>query len=302
MKRESITVLVFKDNFAARAFQLPLNWVSRFGLLIGLLVGVTLLTSAAAVRFYWLARKADPVRVLDLEQEIADLREAQRSKPMAAAPVTPAPTETTAAQTVALDPTAAATATATPAPIPALFGGDLVLSPSVSPTDLPFKLDKPLARWKNGKLEVTFNFLYSKGDGGSQKGRIVILARGEKSIQGYPDGVLQLKETQPVQIDLKPREGEYFSVGRYREVSATFSKIEDPKDIRNAEVLIYDNSLKLLVQTRLTPAGDAPAAAARKQRAAPRKTAPAVAVPASEEAPVPAAPTETAAPAGATTQ
>ena len=326
---ESITVLVFKDNYAARTFDLPIAWVSRFGLLIGVLVGVTFLTASAAFRFYWLARKTDPARVLDLEQEISDLREAQRKLPIAAPVQTPlaqaaapAQAQTTLAQATqaVAQPLPVAVASASPivaaavpaaAPTVGLLGGDLVLSPSTPATELPFKVDRVQGRWKNGKLEVSFALLYTKADGGAQKGRIVVLARGEKAIAGYPDGSVlhTVKEGAPAQVDLKPREGEYFSVGRYREVQAEFPKTVSSADAQTAEILIYDNSLKLLVQQRLPLKVDAPAKPAPKllrrgpvkKAAAVETTAPAAA-PAAAESTATAAPIAPAAPAVVTPQ
>ena len=321
---ESITVLVFKDNYAARAFDLPIAWVSRFGLLIGVLVGVTFLTASAAFRFYWLARKTDPARVLDLEQEISDLREAQRKAPTSVPAQTPlaqtAPTQaqTTVAQATqavaqplpvaaaSAAPVVAAAAIPVAAPVVGLFGGDLVLSPSTPATELPFKVDRLQGRWKNGKLEVSFALLYTKADGGAQKGRIVILARGEKSIAGYPDGTVlntPVKEGAAAQVDLKPREGEYFSVGRYREVQAEFPKSVSSAEAQTAEILIYDNALKLLVQQRLPLKVDAPAKPAPKtqRRVQTRKSAPAALESAPVAPPPPAVPaaSEPGTPAGA---
>jgi len=272
MKRpeaESITVLVFKDNFAARSFQLPIAWVSRFGLIVGALSGVTLLTAGAALRFYWLARKADPVRVMDLEQEVADLREALARKALVAstpsvlpstlpslapsavpslastqtpaAPSTPLVQQTPAAPVVA---PAAPAAPATPA-AGTVLGGELTSAAPVPAQELTFKADPIRAKWKKGGgLEVTFNLIYTRNDGASQRGRVLVLARGPSVNSGYPAGTLVEASGK---WELRPREGEYFSVGRFREVVADFPELSTKSGVTTVEVLIFDTSLKLLV-------------------------------------------------------
>src|SRR3954471_4861249 len=69
-----VTVLVFKDNYAARTFQIPLNWISRFGIFLGILVGLTTASVFIAFKYYRVAVRTDPSRVQDLEQELTDLR------------------------------------------------------------------------------------------------------------------------------------------------------------------------------------------------------------------------------------
>ncbi|MGZ6371744.1 MAG: hypothetical protein ACXWPM_13385, partial [Bdellovibrionota bacterium] len=71
---DQVTVLVFKDNYASRTFQFSLSWISRLGLLMGLLTAVTFLSVFFALKYFRIAHKADPTHVQDVEQELADLR------------------------------------------------------------------------------------------------------------------------------------------------------------------------------------------------------------------------------------
>ena len=290
---ESITLLVFKDNFASRTFQLPLTWVSRFGLLIGALVGVSLLTAASAARFYWIARKADPVRVMDLEQELADLREALARKSLTASSSSPLPlaqnnpaaasgtvssplpaneaaptTALSRSQTSTQEPPPSITRAAQPPILPlapsqpsaqaipqgtGLLGGELTTDAPADPNTLSFKIDQLHAHWrKEGGLEVNFNLLYQHTDGGSQRGRVIVMARGPALIQGYPAGTVASSNGK---AEIRPREGEYFSVGRYREVLAEFPEIKAKSATTTIEIIIYDTNLKLLVH-KLVPLGE----------------------------------------------
>ena len=124
LDRDQVTVVVFKDNYAARSFKVPLGWFSRLGAGVGLLFVATLLVTLVAVKYYRLAHQGDPARIGTLEEEIHELKTlnetlAAKSKAAnealasAAKIVTPIPTAT-----VTATPVATATATATPAAIP----------------------------------------------------------------------------------------------------------------------------------------------------------------------------------------
>src|SRR6185295_16708951 len=71
---DQVTVVVFKDNYAARAFRVPLRWLSRVGAGIGFLILLSVLVSLIAVKYYRLAHQGDPGRIGSLEEEIHELR------------------------------------------------------------------------------------------------------------------------------------------------------------------------------------------------------------------------------------
>ncbi|MBL7715058.1 MAG: hypothetical protein JNL01_06280 [Bdellovibrionales bacterium] len=254
-----VTVVVMKDHLAARTFQIPLAWVGRLGLILGVLIATTVVSLGVAVRNYWIARKSDPLRLMELESEIQDLQNKinllQTSGGQVVKTVTEAPAaQATAQATSAAAATEAPTATAVPTPAEsvksdALFGGDLVISPDPK-ISMPFRIESARAQWKGTKLETVFHFIYTKTDGQSQKGRFLILARGPKKIAAFPENAIQVSGQS---VQLRAGEGEYFSVGKFREAVAEFDRLGDVTDITTVEVLIYDRNQKLLQQFRLTP-------------------------------------------------
>ena len=74
MKKEPISVLVFKDNYSARSFSIPIGWFNRFGILLGILVISTLMSTITAGWYFWKTRTLGPGKVQDLEEEVDDLR------------------------------------------------------------------------------------------------------------------------------------------------------------------------------------------------------------------------------------
>src|SRR5262245_23826934 len=75
---DEVTVLVFKDNDPSRSFQVSLGWVTRFGFALGCLAAAALFGSFFALKFYRVARKTDPSHVIDLEQQLSDLKTANK--------------------------------------------------------------------------------------------------------------------------------------------------------------------------------------------------------------------------------
>src|SRR5437870_4426391 len=99
---DSLTVLVFKDNLVSRSFRVPMAWISKFGILLGIIAALILVSGFAAVKFYRLAKKASPERVQDLELENADLRAALASaKTLTTAQPSASPIESPSAAPIA---------------------------------------------------------------------------------------------------------------------------------------------------------------------------------------------------------
>src|SRR5690349_15960243 len=108
-----LTVLVFKENLVARSFQIPLSWITRFGVVISCLVVLATGATILAVKYYRVAERSDSGRVEDLERELDTLRTAYTAlevkaanvPTLPAAPTAPNPAESPALAAVSSAPT-----------------------------------------------------------------------------------------------------------------------------------------------------------------------------------------------------
>lgn len=288
---DEVTVMVFKDNDASRSFQVSLGWITRLGFALGLLVSASLLASFFAFKFYRVARKADPSRVMDLENQIAELSTDKKNLEikLAAAPqaavqrsVNPMPVPTV---TVTVTPIMAAAPVnpVTPAPAPvtsststssaaALLFSALPRTTqdlSASASKLPITVSPAHTSWYSSgrSLRVDFDIQYVGTDHGSEQGRIIVLARGPNSLFVYPEGALTGAGTESL---IAPHQGEYFSVSRFREVKAEFPEIRATGAIHDIEVMIMNLDGQLLFYEKFA-ANEPPA---QSRASAPRTAAP----------------------------
>lgn len=272
---DRITLLVFKDNLASRTFQVPLGWISRLGALATLLAVIFLTTLFLSVKYYRASRLGDPSRVRELENDLADLRTAhgQLQERLAKAPTAPAQEES---QESPLAPGEE------PAPLISFSKARLftaVAPPAagapenlVSETELPFALKDARVQWQGNTLRASYNIQFTRASGGSQQGRIVMLARGPGAIYAYPPQVLQPAGAETL---IAPLRGEYFSVSRFRAVRADFGPIADRASVREVEILLFDTDAKLIAHRRLPVDGNG-----KSPETAPAKTEPKTAAPA----------------------
>lgn len=270
-----VTVLVFKDNYAARTFQIPLSWISKFGIFLGILVGLTSTSIFLAVKYYQVALKTDPSRVQDLEQELVDLRTSQKNIETKGTDSPAAPSSTSHA------PSTPGTPVATESPanpktsdsVPAGEGSPLVfsgfpaqaISQAPAPSTLSFAIQSQKATWIGRNLRVQFALQYTKQDQGNQQGRIVILARGPENLLAYPAGVFNSAGSGSL---IDPDKGEFFSVGRFREVKADFGPLRTQQSISLVEVFIFSKDGQILAYEKILPG-------VKKGTPAPRSPAPA---------------------------
>jgi hypothetical protein len=273
MKSEDLTVLVFKDNSAARTFRVPLSWLSKLGLMSGAVGAAAVLGLFLSVKYYIAARHAlktaDPAYVQDLEQEIASLRAAKAPAQSVEAPA-PAPVVSAVAPMTQVAPIALAP---TPAPVPAPTVTVTVTPTAAAPppvttlafTALPTSVkaapasadnstvSEPRVSWLGRKLLVQFFIHYVREDKGSQQGRIVLLARGGDTLLAYPSGVLNTDEKSSL---VSPEKGEYFSVSRIREVKAEFGPMKSNNALKSVEVFLFGNDGRLLIHQMLLPGAE----------------------------------------------
>ncbi len=240
---DKVTVLVFKDNYAARTFQIPLNWISRFGIFLTIIIGLGAISAFLAAKYYFVAAKNDPTHILELEQEVSDLKiNIKTLESQVTAPV-PLPSVTHKAQNIQ----------------PLNSGNNFSAFPITTmnaqtqipdPASLPFSIQDPKATWRGKTLKVRFALQYLKEDRGHQEGKILILARGPESLFSYPPGTLNRIGSETLII---PDNGESFSVSKFREVQAEFGPLHSQNSILDVEIILFNPEGQILAYQKVTP-------------------------------------------------
>ena len=251
---DKVSVLVFKDHYTSRTFQIPLKWVSRLGFFIGLCVLIALFATLIAVKHYHALRQGSPARVSALERELNDLRQSYQMLES-----TKATTDRPKDQIQNVSQELESTLEAKP-----VFVTNEAL-PAVG--SLPFRINDPAANFFRGKLKVHFVIQYIATDGGNQQGRIVILAKGPKKVLWYPDEAISLDRVDSLIASSK---GEYFSVSRFREVNAEFSDMGRQDDFNEVQVMIFSGTGQLIFVQKLIPQVAQPKKAKEIPNAVPR--------------------------------
>jgi hypothetical protein len=243
---DKVTILVFKDNFAARTFQISLKWISKLGLLLALLVGLTIGSLFVAIKYYRITLELDPARIQDLEQEIAELKNAAAknsgNKPVDA--------NTQSDSNKPLTPSSPSAPSASVSPT--LFFSTFPTLASTSLPDaasLPFTVSNLSSAWHGKILQLRFHLHYTKEDKGSQHGKLLILARGPDSLLVYPPGAFNpIGEGSLVSIE----KSESFSVSKAREVKAEFGPVHSQKAIKELEIYIFNHQNQILKYQKIS--------------------------------------------------
>jgi hypothetical protein len=252
-----VTVLVFKDNYAARTFQVSLSWINRLGILLGVFLTLTLISGFLAIKYY----RINLLAASDRDTEFNHLvKTSVVSTPISTPINTPfAPPETATQKTA---PLLAPPTTIQSSPLASTAAGSNIYQFSAfpdtnvgivpSPAELSFTIQTPKLTWGAKTLQVRFALQYSKKtDQDYQQGRIIILARSPETIRAYPNGILNLPGKSTL---IAPENGEFFSVSRFREVKADFGPLKAGETISSVEIFIFDTSGKILAyQTLATP-------------------------------------------------
>lgn len=256
-------MLVFRNNDTSRSFQVSLGWITRLGFAIGAVVALALLCGFFALKFYRVARKSDPIRVIGLEQRITDLQNVNQGLESRLASATQG-SSAAASSTVNTLPLPAVTVTAAPVSAPPASLGSSILFGAMPPATrdlsadsgkLPITVSPARVSFGNSgrALKVSFNIQYGGTAPGSQQGRIIILARGPNTLFAYPDGVLSRAGAGSL---ILPQQGEYFSVSRFREVKADFPDLRSAAlgQIQDVEILIMSLDDQLLFYQKIAVA------------------------------------------------
>ncbi len=248
---DQVTVLVFKDHLAARTFHVPREWISRLGFLTGFLLLFSIVMSVTAVRYYRLANRAETAdtRVLTLNPASAPAVVPQKVQdpgvetPSAVTDIletqAPTPKSPEEANLHPEDQTHTITAN--------LFSALTAPSPQTTlpnPSTLAFTIQNPRYSWQKSTLQVRFALQYVKNDRGSQQGKIIVLARGPSLLLSFPAETLNPAGLPSL---INYTKGEFFSVSRYREGTATFGPLTSKDLIKEVEILILSKSGELLL-------------------------------------------------------
>ena len=81
-------------------------------------------------------------------------------------------------------------------------------------------------------------------DGGKLSGKLIVLARGNETLLGYPRGVLNMSGKGSL---INIEKGDFFSISRFRRGRARFSTSGVQNAIRQLQVLAVSDSNELLV-------------------------------------------------------
>ena len=249
---EEVTLLVFKDNFAARTFRIPLKWITRLGTLLILALSFILFSSYFTLQYFLIHKKGSVRQVQELEKELnllkVQLMTPERPlEPQEKNAVTLTPGIVPASSIQETPPTLSNLFTLTPLP--------LQLVPP-EPKTLPLSVKDLKANWEKNTLNVGFTLQYTQNDLGNQQGRILIFARGPGVLMTYPRDSLNPGDAS---YFLAPKKGELFSVSRFRDVKASFGPALQ-NTFKEVEILIFDKTgVKLLAyQTIKIPSQPTP--------------------------------------------
>ena len=239
-KPDTLTLLVFKENLPSRTFSLSVDWVNRLGILLALILVGSLATGMLGLRSYWLSPKLREGRLEELHHQIDELK-ATQEKLRAEQVVAMSEKRPSSISDAVKNQTLSASGDTLPAPPPTLPAGA---------SSFPIHISHPAAVWRDRVLQVRFNIQYMKTDGQSQQGRIVAVAKGDDFVFAYPPQALNKNGLSVGLVDWT--QGEYFSVGRFREVKALFEGAGGlQKAIREIHILIFDLKGMILIEDKL---------------------------------------------------
>jgi len=226
---DSLTLLIFKDNFSSRSFKIPIRWIRRLSIMLAIMVLLTLISVTFTGQTYFNSERSRQLRKIEaIETELFSVKEDFSSLQAKYRLLTQSDEALEKAKTS-----------------PTLFTGlpsqvkpiDQTVRPNISLTD------REMIWTNSGHVEVRFNIRYVKSDNGTQRGRIVILARGSGQLHSYPNEALNPPGFESL---IDPQKGEYFSVSRFRSVKMRFGPFKNKDDISHVEILLFGTNFETL--------------------------------------------------------
>jgi len=228
---QNLTVVVFKDNFASRTFQVPFRWITSFSILTTAFTILTIVSIVFSARLYF--GSSESIRSHTIDRLNKNLESIQQDNDFLKRRLE---NLTSNKQDGEMQN-------------PILFTGlPATVRPPDHTTEPPVEISDLDLSWTNrNTLRVQFNLRYTKKDTSSQQGRIIILARGPGKILAYPNEALNPPGKDSL---IEVSKGEYFSVSRFRKVDTTFGPFSGKSDLTHIEVLLFSSNLEtLLIET-----------------------------------------------------
>jgi|GEM_PF-7081480 len=231
--KDLLTLWIRKEELPPRVLKVSLSWVRRLSALVSgtFLVGV--IGFLVGLAFFWKSRQPTDHeatrRIEELSSELALLKSNRTSdNPLKT------PDGKPASGNVDTSPSTAN---------PLLFPPTAALQGSLPSTEeLGFRVEPLKMVWKGTELSVESRFEYLRSDGGSQKGHFLLVAQSAQGMKVYPETAF----TPQAQAILQPKQGEYFSFGRYRQINAGFGTYGKKSDVKSVTLYVFDVTDRLL--------------------------------------------------------
>jgi hypothetical protein len=250
-----LTVQVHHQNLDPRTFKVPVKWIYRTSLFAWFLIAISLTSIFFAVKTYRMKGGNQSGTIMDLEQEVRDLK---KTNEVLSSTVTSAPAagtkNTTAATTTSSSTTSDQNARDTkPEPeigqaLDSSEGLWTGLAPHIT---LPpagatpvVQLSDVKINWQGKFALITGVVAYRDQGKGSQQGHLVVLARGRDRIYAHPDNALNVASSSFL---FNAENGEYFSVARFRILKTKLGPFETPSQLGQIQVYLFDLDQKLIL-------------------------------------------------------
>lgn len=228
---DRLTLVVFKDHLSSRTLTVRLAWLRGFALVLLSVIGLAIIAGALFFNAYrktiTSSSPGSALKMEEMEKELSETTAAYESLKRQAITAVSGKSSGLAGGSSSF--------TALPA--------DSILEPVPSPDTLAIRLDALTAEWKNNHLQIRSAIEYIREDGGNQQGHFIILARGPQLVLGYPEGIFNSVGATTL---IKPADGEFFSVSRYRELKADFGPFAHRDDVQSIEIFIFDPRKRLI--------------------------------------------------------
>ncbi len=256
--RETLTFQVYKDHLAPRGFSVPLRWISRASFLAWILIVVTGVSLSLAIKQRYQQSRSSPERLRALESEIASLKDALESQALKAGSDSPLTVATPSVPNTPTQDPAASDQEPEPQPGAGLKEKSGVWAGLATKVTVPDASYKPTVRIEKAKIALqgrtavfTANLLFNDPGNGNQQGHFVVLGRSADRVVAYPSGALNIASGSSL-FDVE--RGEYFSVGRFRLIKATFPNVDRISDLKEIQLYIFDLNQKLILHQNFNDA------------------------------------------------
>ncbi len=224
-----------------------MKWIYRTSILAWTLIFISLISVFIAVKAYRMKGGNQSALIDELEGEITTLKKIneQLSEGRTTSPGSPVSTTPQTEDPNARDTKPELELGQPMDPIEGLWTG---LAPHISapPTGTvpTVQLSDVKLEWQGKFAIITGIVAYRETGKGSQQGHLVVLARGKDRIFAHPDSVLNAPSSSYL---FDSDRGEYFSVARFRILKTKLGPFEQPSQLNQIQVYLFDLNRKLIL-------------------------------------------------------